>query len=154
MGMPILENGAQGLWYATSTDGGLTFANEHQMEFPSSLGHGFGNDPDVFLDKDGNMILWAGGFDTAVGGYIGALKLTKQVVAATPTPIAVKPLPSPTPTPMPVQQTPIAVRPTPTPTPVVTATAAKKITITCVKGKLIKKVTAIKPTCPAGYKKK
>lgn len=34
------------------------------------------------------------------------------------------------------------------------AAAAKKKTIICVKGKLIKKVTAIKPVCPAGYKKK
>lgn len=34
------------------------------------------------------------------------------------------------------------------------AAAAKKISITCVKGKLTKKVTAIKPVCPAGYKKK
>lgn len=32
--------------------------------------------------------------------------------------------------------------------------ATKKITITCVKGKLTKKVTAIKPKCPSGYKKK
>ena len=32
--------------------------------------------------------------------------------------------------------------------------AKKKITITCVKGKLTKKVTAVKPVCPAGYKKK
>ena len=32
--------------------------------------------------------------------------------------------------------------------------ASKKITITCVKGKITKKVTAIKPKCPAGYKKK
>ena len=32
--------------------------------------------------------------------------------------------------------------------------AMKKTTITCVKGKLSKKVTAVKPTCPAGYKKK
>ena len=32
--------------------------------------------------------------------------------------------------------------------------AAKKVTITCVKGKLIKKVTAVSPKCPAGYKKK
>jgi membrane protein involved in colicin uptake len=32
--------------------------------------------------------------------------------------------------------------------------ASKKTTITCVKGKLTKKVTAIKPKCPAGYKKK
>jgi hypothetical protein len=30
----------------------------------------------------------------------------------------------------------------------------KKTTITCVKGKLIKKVTAVSPKCPAGYKKK
>jgi hypothetical protein len=34
------------------------------------------------------------------------------------------------------------------------AAAGKKITITCVKGKLTKKVTAVKPTCPAGYKVK
>jgi colicin import membrane protein len=32
--------------------------------------------------------------------------------------------------------------------------AAKKTTITCIKGKLIKKVTAVKPKCPVGYKKK
>ena len=31
---------------------------------------------------------------------------------------------------------------------------AKKVTIICVKGQTIKKVSAIKPTCPAGYKKK
>ena len=34
------------------------------------------------------------------------------------------------------------------------AAALKKITITCVKGKLTKKVTAVKPKCPAGYKVK
>jgi hypothetical protein len=34
------------------------------------------------------------------------------------------------------------------------AAAAKKTTITCIKGKLIKKVTAVKPACPKGYKKK
>jgi hypothetical protein len=47
--------------------------------------------------------------------------------------------------------------PTPTPTPTLTPTAkpaAKKITITCVKGKTVKKVTAVAPKCPAGYKKK
>ena len=32
--------------------------------------------------------------------------------------------------------------------------AAKKITITCVKAKLIKKVSAVNPKCPTGYKKK
>ena len=34
------------------------------------------------------------------------------------------------------------------------AAALKKTTIVCVKGKLTKKVTAVKPKCPAGYKKK
>ncbi len=33
------------------------------------------------------------------------------------------------------------------------AAALKKTTITCIKGKLTKKVTAVKPICPAGYKK-
>ena len=32
--------------------------------------------------------------------------------------------------------------------------AKKKTTITCVKGKITKKVTAVNPKCPAGYKKK
>jgi len=34
------------------------------------------------------------------------------------------------------------------------AAAAKKTTITCTKGKLTKKVTAVNPKCPAGYKVK
>jgi hypothetical protein len=34
------------------------------------------------------------------------------------------------------------------------AAAAKKTTITCVKGKLTKKVTGVKPVCPKGYKTK
>lgn len=73
------------------------------------------------------------------------------------------PVATPTPTPTPVATQ--TATPTPTPTPVVTATptptvvatvkpVAKKTMITCVKGKLTKKVTAIKPKCPAGYKKK
>ncbi len=35
-----------------------------------------------------------------------------------------------------------------------TSANIKKITITCVKGKVSKKVTAVKPICPPGYKKK
>jgi len=35
-----------------------------------------------------------------------------------------------------------------------TKPAAKKITITCVKGKTTEKITAIKPVCPKGYTKK
>jgi len=34
------------------------------------------------------------------------------------------------------------------------AAKLKKTTITCSKGKLVKKVTAVKPVCPKGYKKK
>jgi hypothetical protein len=35
-----------------------------------------------------------------------------------------------------------------------TTLGSKKMTITCIKGKTIKKVTAIKPKCPKGFKKK
>jgi hypothetical protein len=47
----------------------------------------------------------------------------------------------------------------PTPSPSATATpmarpVVKKLTITCVKGKVIKKVTAVAPKCPSGYKKR
>jgi hypothetical protein len=42
----------------------------------------------------------------------------------------------------------------PTTTTTVTTSAPTKITITCVKGKTTKKVTALKPVCPVGYKKK
>ena len=37
---------------------------------------------------------------------------------------------------------------------VVAPVASKKVTISCVKGKTTKKVTAVSPKCPAGYKKK
>jgi hypothetical protein len=55
---------------------------------------------------------------------------------------------APTPTPTP------AASASPTPTPIATPVAAKKTTITCVKGKTSKKVTAANPKCPKGYKKK
>jgi hypothetical protein len=44
----------------------------------------------------------------------------------------------------------------PSPTPSVSAkpAVAKKVTITCTKGKTSKKVTAVNPVCPKGYKKK
>ena len=46
-------------------------------------------------------------------------------------------------------------KPSPTPTPIAKPIAApKKSTITCVKGKTSKKVTAVSPKCPTGYKKK
>ena len=52
------------------------------------------------------------------------------------------------------QETPIVV-PTPPAKPAVNpVTSAKKTSITCLKGKTSKKVTAFKPKCPTGFKKK
>lgn len=123
-GKQKMEPQDMGLWYATSRDGGLTFSNEYKISFPSAFSNSFGNDPDVFLDKSGNMILWAGGFDGGFGGYIGAVKLVKGSSAGSGS---------------------SAVKSAPTTT---------KVTITCVKGKVTKKVSGTKPVCPAGYKKK
>ena len=54
------------------------------------------------------------------------------------------------------QDAPAIAAPAPQPTTavVVIKPVAKQITITCVKGKTTKKVTAIKPACPKGYLKK
>ncbi|MTA79840.1 MAG: hypothetical protein F2954_00720 [Actinobacteria bacterium] len=70
-------------------------------------------------------------------------------------------------TPIPEVSTAPVVTPTPTPTPTPTASSTpsltpttiekpivKKTTITCIKGKTVKKVTANSPKCPKGYKKK
>ncbi len=75
------------------------------------------------------------------------VKLSQDAPApvATPTPVATS-TPEPTASAAPTTA-PIAPAPKPT-------VAAKKSTITCIKGKTSKVVTAIKPTCPAGYKKK
>ena len=48
----------------------------------------------------------------------------------------------------------VVVEPTPTATATPKPVVVKKTTITCVKGKTVKKVTAVKPTCPSGFKKK
>lgn len=73
------------------------------------------------------------------------IKVKYEQVKETPTPA---PTAAPTPTATPTEvASPI---PSKTPKPIV----AKKITITCVKGKVSKKVTAIKPVCPKGYTKK
>jgi chromosome segregation ATPase len=71
------------------------------------------------------------------------LTLIKQ--SPTPSPSQ---LTQPTPTPSPSQSAKPAVVTSKKPTP------PKKTTINCVKGKVTKKVTAVKPKCPAGYKKK
>jgi hypothetical protein len=77
------------------------------------------------------------------------------VVVATPTPTPTPtPIATPTPTPTPTPTQVATPSPTPTPTVIAPAPASKKITITCVKGKTIKKVSGTNPKCPKGYKKK
>ena len=76
-----------------------------------------------------------------------AVQLTQDVPVVKPAPV-VSATPVPTPS-------PVAVAPTSTPTPQVTNVAKPKTTtITCIKGKTTKKVTAVNPKCPSGYKKK
>jgi hypothetical protein len=79
------------------------------------------------------------------------VKLSQEAPApvVTPTPAVT---PSVTSTPEPTASTAPTTQPTgPTPKPTV---VAKKTTITCIKGKTLKSVTAVKPVCPTGYKKK
>jgi hypothetical protein len=84
----------------------------------------------VIGERNGWLYLQAKNFEFSAP--IIKAKLTQEVV--------VEPTPTPT--------------PTPTATPMVKPVVAKKITITCVKGKTTKKVTAVKPKCPSGFKKK
>jgi hypothetical protein len=82
----------------------------------------------------------------------GTLEL-KSVAEPTPTPTT-SPTPTPTPSPTP------SVSATSTPAPVaskavvVSTPKAKTVTIQCVKGKTVKKVTGVNPKCPSGYTKK
>ena len=84
----------------------------------------------VANEKDGWLYLSANNFQFSSPTI--KVKLTQDapapVAPATPAPLA-SPLPS-------------------------QAKTLTKSTITCIKGKLTKSVTAIKPTCPTGYKKK
>ena len=75
----------------------------------------------------------------------GEIKFVRRAVSSPQMPTT-----APTSTPAPA----MTVTPTPTPTATAKAAAATKVTITCVKGKLVKKVAAVKPVCPKGYKKK
>lgn len=83
-------------------------------------------------EKAGWLSLSANGF-TYSSPTISA-KLTQKA----PEPVVVAPSATPTPTPSPV----VTIKP-----------AVKKMTITCKKGKTVKKVTALKPSCPTGFKK-
>ena len=148
-----------GLHYSHSSDG-LTFSEEKWFDMSkidSRLSSTEMNDPDVLLDKDGNILLFGGGFAEGFGGYINVMSL-KPGNGTAPFSgdrcLAAKIVPGGSPNP-PCGAN--AVQPTPTvqPTPASeTKPVVKKITITCTKGKVIKKVSGTAPKCPAGYKKK
>ena len=90
-------------------------------------------------EKNGWLYLSAAGY--TYSSPTVRVKLTQEAPAPASTPT---PTPEPTPT----------ATATPTPTPTVTTAPVKKTTISCIKGKVVKKVTAVKPVCPKGYKKK
>ena len=93
---------------------------------------GASGDPEVATvivgEKDGWLYLRAYGFEFS--------SPTVHVKLSQDAPAVIAPAPQ--------SQTPVV-----SPKPVI-----KQLTITCVKGKATKKVTAVKPTCPSGYKKK
>jgi hypothetical protein len=81
----------------------------------------------VISERDGWLKMTAGGFTFSTPSI--KVKLSQEVT--TPAPVA-----------------------TPSPSASAKPATPKKITITCFKGKTSKKVTAINPKCPTGYKKK
>ena len=100
----------------------------------------------VIIDIFSNRAGYLEGYSRLVGS---SLAKPAPIVTATPIPT---PTVSATPTPIPTT----SATPTPSPSPTVTPTpsAKAKKTITCMKGKTIKKVTAENPKCPKGYKKR
>jgi hypothetical protein len=85
----------------------------------------------VVTEKDGWLKLQAAGFTFSEKTIRLKLDQAKTEAVVTPAPAA-----------------------TPSPIAVAPSAPAKKITIQCVKGKTVKKVTAVKPKCPSGYKKR
>jgi hypothetical protein len=83
-------------------------------------------------EKAGWLSLSANGFTYS------SPTISAKLFQKSPEPVVVAPTPTPTPTPAPV---------------VTTKPVAKKVTISCKKGKMTKKVTALKPACPTGFKK-
>ncbi|MFM8843247.1 MAG: hypothetical protein ACKOFJ_03340 [Actinomycetota bacterium] len=111
----------------------------------------------VVNERDGWLYL--GAYNFTFSSPTIKVKLTQEVVTPSPTPSpsptvsqnsnsapTMQPTVTPSTNPIPAQsaQTSIVTKPS----------VSKKVTIVCVKGKSIKKVTAAKPTCPSGYKRK
>jgi hypothetical protein len=94
----------------------------------------------VVGERDGWLTLSAKGFTFSAPTL--RVKLSQK---ADPAPVKADPAP--------VKADPAPVKADPAPV-AAPKPAAKKSTISCVKGKTVKKVTAVKPTCPTGYKKR
>jgi len=90
----------------------------------------------VLKEANGWLTLGAYGF-TFSSPTLKVKLIQERVVAPTPTP---------TPT--------VSTTPTPTASPAPSVVSIAKVTITCAKGKVVKKVTAEKPKCPKGFKKR
>ena len=170
-GPPVFDKNTKSLVYQVAaphlTNKGKVFEGTYDLSIPSSVArclYNFTSAPikadisitsadgtskiatTILTEKDGWLFFSAKGFTFSDPTI--QVKLFQDVVEVAPTPT---PTPTVTATPTPTPSATLA----PTPTPSATkAAVVKKITITCVKGKLIKKVTAIKPTCPSGYKRK
>lgn len=165
-GPPTFDTTTQSLIYKVSaphfTDKKTEFLGTYDLSIPSDIArciYKFSNAPikaeisivgadgaakvatTTLVERNGWLRFSANGFTFSEPTI--QVKLFQDAPAPTPTPVVTA---TPTPSPTPV----VVVTATPTPKP----TVAKKIMITCVKGKLVKKVTAVKPICPVGYKKR
>jgi hypothetical protein len=101
-------------------------------------------------NSDGKLSFSAAGF------HFSSPKIVLKVdLSASPSPSPTTPSTSaPSQQPNPVTTAVPSASPKPSPSKTTLVIAANKTTITCTKGKLVKKVTAVNPKCPAGYKKK
>ena len=137
--------GTQFLYIATSADG-LTWSVNSQ---PISSSAESALDPTGYETSDKTWRIY---YASAQPGMIVNRTYTLKRAILTWKEAVATPTPTPTPT---VSATPT---PTPTvvstPTPIPSTKVVKATTITCIKGKLTKKVTAVNPKCPTGYKKK
>ena len=163
-GPPVFDTNTQSLIYRVSaphlTDKKAVFLGTYDLSIPSDVArciYRFSNAP---VKAEISIVGADGAPKVATTTLVernGWLRFSANGFTFSAPTIQVKlfqdpPAPTPTPTPTPV----VTAEPTPTPTPTPTpkATVAKRTTITCVKGKTVRKVTAVKPVCPKGFKRR
>lgn len=126
----------QTLWLFTSPDG-LTWT-----KFGERLGDRSVNrlDPSAIVLDSKTIRIYYG--SSGLGrAHTGPHTITTATLTFGPAPAEATATPSPT----------SSASPTPAPTVIM---SPKTVTITCVKGKVVKKIKGTKPKCPVGYKKK